>query len=730
MGSYNPFYPFNLPNIPVDTGLIVPDPAVLPTLKAAQEAMPGIKNPYLKNDPQNFARFDTGLQFFVNFPFGYALSDLNWFSADGIPLTTFDDFGRVAPYPLMRVAAVDNKTKKVLVTVDTVAPISGEADCKNCHTSNDPSNGDVGAPTYPNPNAQGMNQPINPIGLSGGAVGTAFNDPQYGNLPLAVSVEYAQDINILRFHDRSNGTKYVDSAGNPTPAPSIPLIPLAPTTPNGDANCLSNRALVQHKPVVCQVCHYTPALDLAQVGPLGGSASYADEGKANCPLNPNPVNCVANGRTQRNKPTMSRVIHRNAHSVSGRFNAFNMPLPSDQTSRNTKVTVTTDSTGLVTGGQCVYTPATATTPATLGIPAANYAKYECSKCAAEGKTVAECAVQSTCYQCHPGKYTKCLRGAMGAAGIFCQDCHGSMAQVGNDFSGNLSIATPFPNGADLTKRIPWANEPGCQSCHVGDAVNQPADKTGFIYDSEGIRLLQAWSQVTYPDGSTAAQPIASPNSRFAEDQTPLEHGQTTPTKRILFRLSKGQRLVTTDTTGDRAFTGHNGVFCEGCHGSTHAEWPVTPAPSDGTWPPPNGTFAANDNVTAGQLQGHTGKIIECATCHTGDFALQNGLGGPHGIHPVGGSVGGPAPVGAACYSQWWVNNHGLYLGGRISETTFLSNCGVCHGNVAANARGTGTGSPLAEMVQTRTLQFFGGLKTLNAGHAVICGDCHGGVPLQ
>ena len=45
-------------------------------------------------------------------------------------------------------------------------------------------------------------------------------------------------------------------------------------------------------------------------------------------------------------------------------------------------------------------------------------------------------------------------------------------------------------------------------------------------------------------------------------------------------------------------TGHGGLFCEACHGSTHAEWPAAN---------PN----ANDNVPATQIQGHTGYIAEC-----------------------------------------------------------------------------------------------------------------------
>jgi len=72
----------------------------------------------------------------------------------------------------------------------------------------------------------------------------------------------------------------------------------------------------------------------------------------------------------------------------------------------------------------------------------------------------------------------------------------------------------------------------------------------------------------------------------------------------------------------RVSTGHGGVMCEGCHGATHAEWP-------------NANPNANDNVTAKQLQGHTGTIVECSTCHGTAMDTRNNLGGPHGMHPVG-----------------------------------------------------------------------------------------------
>ncbi len=166
-------------------------------------------------------------------------------------------------------------------------------------------------------------------------------------------------------------------------------------------------------------------------------------------------------------------------------------------------------------------------------------------------------LEETCYQCHPGKVTKCLRGAMGGAGIECVDCHGSMLAVGS------------------STREPWIDEPRCESCHTGDALS----------NSGSIRLRQAWDG----DIDTATPRLAN-NKRFAEN------------KDTLYRNSLG----------------HGGVACEGCHGSTHAIWP-------------NALPSANDNLAANQLQGHSGTISECGSCHT---SLPLTLDGPHGMHNV------------------------------------------------------------------------------------------------
>jgi len=512
-GAYDPFYPpvvTPLSSVP-DLGLPVPDPQVLPALSAAQQSMPGINDPYNANAPQRFKAFIANLPFFRNFAFGYTAQNLKLHEAAGMPATGFDDFGRENAFPLMRAEARVNGS--TVATTDFVFPISGEANCQACHAApDDPTSFKI---------ARINGSGTTPLGV----VASSFDDTLIGTVPLEVSVEYASDINLLKLHDLK--------------VSSVTLI--TGTTMDPDMNTRGSKPF---KPVVCQVCHYSPALDLAQVGPLG-------------PEN-DPIN--ANGRDQVKNQSMSRVMH-----------YFHGTLTASDGSKLFPVM-----------------------PSPVG----------------RDSVQAQNTLQQTCYLCHPGRRTQCLRGAMGDAGIVCQDCHGQMTQVGNDFSRNVTPANPgaFEVAADFytnpaTPRVPWANEPTCGSCHTGDALSNLAGTGGTITNvtdttgvPDGIRLVQA-----YLTGDSKATPILPTNKRFAE--TPTGTGPAATGNPRLFRLSNG----------------HKGVFCEGCHGSTHGIWPARPG--------------ANDNVTATQLQGHTGKIVECAACHTGDLGIT--LDGPHGIHPIG-----------------------------------------------------------------------------------------------
>jgi len=154
------------------------------------------------------------------------------------------------------------------------------------------------------------------------------------------------------------------------------------------------------------------------------------------------------------------------------------------------------------------------------------------------------------------------------------------------------------------------------------------------------------------------------NKRFAESES-------------LYRISKG----------------HGGVMCEGCHGSTHA---IFPNPLD----------AANDNLAAKQLQGHSGTVTECTTCHKlGSLPLN--LQGPHGMHVVGDSR--------------WNRGHE-----DIAERN-PGSCKSCHG-------GNGEGTVLSRTATARELfckdskgtlcSFEGQLIQVPAKTEISCTQCH------
>ena len=58
-----------------------------------------------------------------------------WWEAEGIPITPYNDDGTKNYYPLVTVTAKDS-TGTLLAQVETVLPVSDEMDCKRCHASN------------------------------------------------------------------------------------------------------------------------------------------------------------------------------------------------------------------------------------------------------------------------------------------------------------------------------------------------------------------------------------------------------------------------------------------------------------------------------------------------------------------------------------------------------------------------------------------------------------------
>jgi len=135
----------------------------------------------------------------------------------------------------------------------------------------------------------------------------------------------------------------------------------------------------------------------------------------------------------------------------------------------------------------------------------------------------------------------------------------------------------------------------------------------------------------------------------------------------------------------RYSSGHGTVFCSGCHGSPHAEFP---------------TLQANDNVYPTALQGYAAKITECTVCHTN--LPVSATGGPHGVHTLGQSW-----VSESGH-QAYVDNYGYQA------------CAYCHGSKY-------NGSSLSQAKVQRTFTVDNNQKkTFPAGHQFNCYDCHNG----
>jgi uncharacterized protein YqfB (UPF0267 family) len=136
---------------------------------------------------------------------------------------------------------------------------------------------------------------------------------------------------------------------------------------------------------------------------------------------------------------------------------------------------------------------------------------------ATGMALDNTANRGSCYNCHPGATTQCLRGAManvtdtsGNVAIQCQSCHGKMSNVA------------------ATTRSGWLSEPNCQACHHdGKREVSAVDASGNVLN---------WT-----------------DTRFATVANKPSAGYS------LYRFS----------------TGHGGMQCEACHGATHAEYPTT-----------------------------------------------------------------------------------------------------------------------------------------------------------
>jgi hypothetical protein len=145
---------------------------------------------------------------------------VNWFRAEGIPITPYDDNGRKNPYPLMRLIA-RNGANQPIATNDIVLPVSDEMDCRACHASG----------------SQAAAQP---------AAGWVWD-----GLP-----ERDFRLNILRLHDERSF------------ASQATLYSAALAARGFNPAGLYRGVLADGKPVLCAACHASEALGAPSYGSI------------------------------------------------------------------------------------------------------------------------------------------------------------------------------------------------------------------------------------------------------------------------------------------------------------------------------------------------------------------------------------------------------------------------------------------------------------------------------
>lgn len=172
--------------------------------------------------------------------------------------------------------------------------------------------------------------------------------------------------------------------------------------------------------------------------------------------------------------------------------------------------------------------------------------------------------------------------------ILCAECHASNALNAPGVAGvpNLSKAMHEAHADDFRA--------GCYGCHPGPQTQCLRD----IMSQRGMDCIDCHGSM-----QTVSQ---NPNPWLNEPRCDNSacHGSSYQQDQALYRMSKE----------------HGGVYCEGCHDSTHAIAPSS-QPNDGL------KFIA--------LQGHTGTLDTCTVCH----ATQPVGAGPHGFLAPGNNYG-------------------------------------------------------------------------------------------
>jgi hypothetical protein len=604
--------------------------------------MPGKSSPYKANTPQPFSKFVATEA--SRIPGGFD-QPASWFEANMIPVTDIDDKGRVNPYPLLRIEAVDKASKAVVAKTDGVASASRDFHCRECHAK-----GGVAA----NPNAPYTKKAFASSAWGKWATAAAKNPkfsgtyaPRYlvqddqipqkpdffdvsdfGGDPNSVSdQEYAAALNYSSLHQYYDVISFLNDM---LYAQEIFWLT--------DAQKSNPTNIAKDTPRPCYGCHATAIA----FEPFKNSWWDEEGFKVN-----NPIYA----------PNYSISMHRWHGEMQWNAN---------------KTDIVRDANGAHKRWDWKTKGANNSTKTGSLFPIFD----------SNGKQL---PMEENCLKCHAGHREQLYRDEMFNAGVTCYDCHGDMLAMGEAFPKNyLQNKAKVGSTERDDYRVPWFDEPDCGSCHVGDG-NQGQDKLNGFF-SAGV-MKRAFED---GDLSATTRPVDWNDANSARfSAAPLQNFQAAiPTSFYydLVQTTDEWLEKTVDTKVDSALyrygkDRHGNVACAACHGAAHSVWS-------------NADPSANDNVTSLQLQGHTGTIHECNVCHTADAFKKQGdldggtysgdtksgiLGGPHNTHPINDpywwkAALGDTPTTSGGTKGGWHNNYAKKPGKNGEDQ-----CAACHG---------------------------------------------------
>ncbi len=765
------------------TELTKPDQGIRHKLDAGAElrSMPGKDAPYVENTPQPFKAYN---------PLGY-------FSAPMLPITDVDDKGRVNPFPLMRVVA--KKDGATVAATDGVVTSSSEFGCRECHAK-----GKIGS------DGEVWRTPVTlDDTLESRGLGTHRPDKDKTSYednavwPGAIHNRFELKMNAEGKYTMLNdfdGSEYLrtdidtEAAYQPITPEGTPPVGKESTKIRGDrvtaARWVDGKLQIklkffdaenatwqaQEKAALLNVglIHdYMVAYGTGKNYQTQYTDTFEDKIKSS---RANAIGCVGHhgvntledaglrGTSSSSKSDYSRA----EHAFHGRMQIYKADVTIDGVVHK-KGELIRDERGhhKLVGGRG-WDPE-GRDDASAVAPGGTGAGYDGTKNNFDPVLFPADEVNGEllfpsgdkismehCTQCHAGKTEKVYRDVHYSAGLECDNCHGDMAAAGSLYpraaNAHRASVDPF--------REAIFDEPDCGSCHMGDGKNailrkayDPADKSAStlpIMNKTDMRFAvmpyTETSVLLATNGTTAPRNVCFGTLDCIQAEKPTVGGHSAhsvsakETSASLLAAAAAEPSLTGYTVGPlfrKSKDTHGNVACGACHGGSHSTWPITDT-------------NANDNVTAKQLQGYDGTIMECDVCHSKDTQGRNSfadgelsnstpvaygdrsgtrvradapnayLAGPHGLHPINDPNWYDETDGTANYS---VNGGWHAASAKIAGPNGEDQCAACHG---ANRK---TANRLAKATTDREFKDMvveGKKKTVKvkAGEFVSCNACH------